>query len=341
MKTKRMQELRSRFSEMTPQVSVNIRKSAAVIRGRLYTWGCGAYGQNADGGTSEVLSPKLVTTIPRRIRMVSVGLHHSAAVTVNGDLYVWGSGINGQLGTGAIETRLLPVRLDLPPISLVSCGQVHTMAVTVDGSLYTWGGGGHGHLGTGDTKNQYRPVRVDFSSPIRMIAAGGRQSMAITADGDVYVWGRSSYDVVRPGVATPTRLDLPKPMITGASGLLHNAVVSVDRELYLWGFGVNLQRYVGLDPHRVHMVSVGYGTTLVVTTEGAAYKLDDRPILRVYLDDAQIPQVVDMVATHGDHTIAVTSDGDLYAWGLGANGALGTGSTRNVVFPERINIPPN
>lgn len=45
---------------------------------------------------------------------------------------------------------------------------------------------------------------------------------------------------------------------------------------------------------------------------------------------------VTQVACGFQHTIAVTSDGDLYSWGYGKYGALGHGSTEDVAMPKKV-----
>ncbi|KAL6521486.1 hypothetical protein OROGR_018055 [Orobanche gracilis] len=46
------------------------------------------------------MEPVRVSSISKRIVKISAGYHHSAAITEDGELYIWGKNANGQLGLG-------------------------------------------------------------------------------------------------------------------------------------------------------------------------------------------------------------------------------------------------
>ena len=77
---------------------------------------------------------------------------HNAAVSEDGALIVWGSGSNGQLGTGNTAGKLDPTRVaGLPaPVRQVAAGYNHTCIVTEAGNLLMCGLARHGRLGLGD-----------------------------------------------------------------------------------------------------------------------------------------------------------------------------------------------
>ena len=75
---------------------------------------------------------------------MSAGRTHTAAVTEEGELYIWGYGETGALGLGKGKISLdQPTRvvaeLQDKHVVAVSTGTKHTMAITEDGELYTWG----------------------------------------------------------------------------------------------------------------------------------------------------------------------------------------------------------
>ena len=54
-------------------------------------------------------TPKLVEALKaKRVRDVSCGSSHSAAITSNGELYTWGLGEYGRLGHGDTTTQTRP-----------------------------------------------------------------------------------------------------------------------------------------------------------------------------------------------------------------------------------------
>jgi alpha-tubulin suppressor-like RCC1 family protein len=59
--------------------------------GSIFTWGRGEYGQLGHGDRSSVMLPKLVECLlPHKIRQLSLGTSHSAAITDNGLVFTWG-----------------------------------------------------------------------------------------------------------------------------------------------------------------------------------------------------------------------------------------------------------
>ena len=48
------------------------------------------------------------TEMGNRVKEVSLGFYHSAAVTENGDLYCWGCNSSGQVGNGTTENQISP-----------------------------------------------------------------------------------------------------------------------------------------------------------------------------------------------------------------------------------------
>ena len=79
------------------------------------------------------------TSVPSKdikIKSISAGYGHSAAVTSQGDIYTWGFNIHGQLGFGDRKTRIYPRKIvrdilsnDLPFFDYVSCGHHNTYAI--------------------------------------------------------------------------------------------------------------------------------------------------------------------------------------------------------------------
>lgn len=66
---------------------------------------------------------------------------HSAAVSAEGDAFLWGYGKFNQLGLGEAEDAEMPAAL--PPLrgatAGLACGFQHTLAVTRTGDVLAWG----------------------------------------------------------------------------------------------------------------------------------------------------------------------------------------------------------
>jgi len=123
-------------------------------------------------------------------------------------VWSWGAGTDGQLGTTKLQDELLPQLLSLtslPSISMLACGGAHVIALTsgkppkislikgmllvlvqvnilimlfAGGKVFTWGRGSSGQLGHGDILNITLPKLVSFfdDSVITQAAAGWSHS---------------------------------------------------------------------------------------------------------------------------------------------------------------------
>jgi hypothetical protein len=139
-------------------VAAGGRHTMAVgVDGALWAWGEGFYGQLGLGDTNNRLVPTLVGAEEvfggSQVRTIACGRDHTLAVTEAGELWVWGQGVQGQLGLNDGQDRLVPTRVDPQhfahaPISTVAAGFDHSAAVTAGGALYTWGRGEAEHTGS-------------------------------------------------------------------------------------------------------------------------------------------------------------------------------------------------
>ncbi|GLD96464.1 hypothetical protein PINS_up005147 [Pythium insidiosum] len=69
--------------------------------GLVYTWGSGRVGQLAQGGTQISLKPGLVSDLLVThvlIKKVCAGMFHNVALSVDDEVFTWGSNVNGCLG---------------------------------------------------------------------------------------------------------------------------------------------------------------------------------------------------------------------------------------------------
>jgi alpha-tubulin suppressor-like RCC1 family protein len=66
----------------------------------------------------------------------------------NGEVYTWGRGINGCLGTGSNETQYSPILVSFnqalyPFVKTVSAGGCHTICLDQQGRVYSFGANGN------------------------------------------------------------------------------------------------------------------------------------------------------------------------------------------------------
>jgi len=191
----------------------------------------------------------------------------------------------------------------------VSSGGDHVLALSTDGSVWAWGANAHGQLGDGTTTRRNAPVKV-FDSAIA-ISAGERHSTAIKTDGSLWAWGDNISGKLGDGTTTKrlTPVSIMTNVKSVSAGAHFTLVIRTDGSLWSWGGSAYGSNGDGTSETRLSPVRV-IGMDSGVTVASVGY----------------------------DHSMAIKSDGSLWAWGYGWSGAFGNGvrSSRNTI-PVQIN----
>eukprot|EP00741_Cyanophora_paradoxa_P009380 tig00000144_g9086.t1 len=102
----------------------------------VFTWGANGYGQLGHGDSKDLLRPKRVKALSgRAVCQVVCGSWHTAATDVNGYLYAWGWGEEGQLGHNSEKNVPKPAvvkKLSRKRVVQFACGWSHMMAVCAE-----------------------------------------------------------------------------------------------------------------------------------------------------------------------------------------------------------------
>ncbi len=256
------------------------------------------------------------------IASVSAGLVHSSFLTDDGDVYTWGFGNFGRLGHGDDEDQLIPKKveaLDDANIVLIENGNGASYAVDDLGTLYAWGQNSNGQLGLGDEDHRDVPTEVAALSDETIVAvsSGTSHTLVLTADGDVYGFGSNidgqigspegldeNGDPIRE-ILSPLKVEgLPANVISITADTKTSFAVTADGEVYGWGENRFGQLGIGSDN--------GDGTF----TPDTADVLDPTKI-------QGLPDNVVDVKGGARWVIALTEDGDVYAWGPNDEGPTG------------------
>ena len=240
-----------------------------AANGKVLACGTGDMGQLGLGakiiGTSEFVV--LSGLDGREVTQIACGAKHSAAVSSSGDLYMWGSGLQGQTGLASASldektndaitgVQLLPKLLSSfvghHKIRAVACGEAHTACVTEAGEVWCWGEGRCGKLGYGKVRKQARPKRTlekceAKGAPFVQVACGWAHTIARTKLGDVYVWGFNAFGQLglgHPDAAFyPQQLSVigrggePCKVVDIAACENYSACRNDRKDLYTWGCG--------------------------------------------------------------------------------------------------------
>ena len=341
----------------------------------LYVSGDNTDGALGNGNTTDVYLPTVVG-LPGGVTPTggAAGGDHSLVIGSNGVLYAWGLGTDGQLGNGTTNSSLTAVQVSLPlgvvPVS-VAAGQDHSLALGSNNKLYAWGYNGFGQLGNGTTTNADAPVAVALPSGVTAtaVSAGANFSLAVGSDGNVYAWGDGNLGALGDGSMneskTPVKVSLPSGVTASAiaAGGSFGMAIGSNGNLYSWGDGDNGQlgnntTTFTSTPVKVNMpsgvtasvISAGDDHSLAIGSNDVMYAWGfgaDGQLGNGGVKNEKVPVVVSMpagvtaVAIAGglDHSLAIGSDGNIYAWGEDGAGELGNGGTTNSDTPVQVSLP--
>lgn len=145
---------------------INHSFAVEINREDVWAWGLNSYGETgsreADGSCKDaIISPIRVSTLSLSgdtIFIITGGSHHSAAITTNRKLLVWGRADSHQLGmkpSSLPDTELIKDSSDRPQIlarptelllttaigtaRFVAVGYDHNIAINTAGKAYSWG----------------------------------------------------------------------------------------------------------------------------------------------------------------------------------------------------------
>ena len=214
--TNRNRPVRTGSSVNMTFTKVDSQWSAAAALGtdgNIWTWGdqsgTGALGQG--NTTANRSSPVQITTTGNFVD-VAIGRFGGAAVTDDGRVYVWGSNLHGQLGTGLVNAETAANRFpprevpDLENIIRVDYGERHIVALCADGYVYGWGQGSAGRLGNNQAiANITIPRRIEGLSNVSDINLGNQYTQ-VRVGNDLFSFGPNADGRLFDGTTTTNRL---------------------------------------------------------------------------------------------------------------------------------------
>ena len=129
---------------------------------KVYSFGFPKYGRLGHGDENYVRIPKIIETLSKvHVVEISTKGAHSAARSDQGEVWLWGSGKDGRLGTGDELNKFTPTKLDREKwmngekMEKVQCGFDFTASVSEGGKhVYVWGNGSMGQLAMGKGKEE-------------------------------------------------------------------------------------------------------------------------------------------------------------------------------------------
>ena len=124
-------------------------------QGVIWTRGRNEYKQLGSSAAEWKISPELTTVdIPAKVRTVCAYSAATAALTEDGNVYIWGSVSAGQLGNGTAPNGVLPVLAwDGGDAVEIAMGSLISSVRTRDGRIHVSGYNAYAQLGDGTTRS--------------------------------------------------------------------------------------------------------------------------------------------------------------------------------------------
>ena len=314
--------------------------------GTVWTFGDNSNGQlgnNTTTGSNVPVQVQGPLGVGYLSNVIDIAASDHLALALKSDGTVWDWGVNavnnlGSLGDGTYIDSSVPVQVKDPSgtgyltgiVAIASRGNCFSLALKSDGTVYAWGYGGDGELGNNNTANSNLPVQVlgpggtGFLTNIIAVTTGYDHCLALKSDGTVWAWGADQSYLGDLGNGTGTSSSVPVQVkdptgnsyLTGiiaiAAGQGYSLALKSDGTIWSWGENV-----FGL---------LGTGST----TPGYSY---------LPVQAASLSGVFTDISASWRHSLALKSDGTVWAWGDNLNGGLGVPSGNTSATATAIQVP--
>ena len=283
------------------------------------------FGMNHEGscGRQVYLSKPDFNLVDYEFEKVVCGHSHTGLVDKKGVVFMLGKGQVGQLGSGKLESTHIPTPITHPlhgvAVIQLACGWQHCLCVVETGEVYSWGYNRDGQLGLGDFYDRSWPVKVPGLDIIKRVSAGHVHSGCISIEKKLYMWG-----------ANP-------------DGRLFKAPNQLKHQIYKKEKVPSLVEEFQL----VKDVQLGTSHSILLTEEGEVLaagstehgQLGIGPNYMVFCKGSKLSvfkKNVWKIAAGDKFSGVLCRNGDLYTFGKGADGRLGTGNTLDQLSPKKV-----
>ena len=346
---------------------------ALTIAYTLFSWGINNTGQVGDATTviksapaavGAALNTNLMTDVIKTVTQVgtsswtqiSAGDFHAYAIRTGGGLFAWGKNDQGQLGLSIAITahRSSPVQVGASTYNVISAGNSFGAAITSISTLFTTGLNNNGQQGAGTTVRRSAFTLVGTSS-WTAVNAGATSMIGTSISNITFVWGTNTAGQL--GLGDTANRSAPTQLGSNLAGSMYQTVypspvtVSTFTTASWTQVNVGDSFSVGIDNSgrlyswgRNNTGQLGNGTTInTMPTKSSPTQIATTASSFTFINTSSPVQVStgtswNSVVAGGTHTVAIKSDGTLWAWGLNTFGQVGTISTLNQYVPKQIDI---
>lgn len=225
--------------------------------GKVWTWGYNIHGML---GTNRPIVPatyaggmeRLDYFVKNNIEVVDIeaGYHTNYAVDINGVVYAWGRGNEGQMGNGTV-TPNNPVPV---VVTSLTGKKIVKISTSIEASSFTYAMDDKGNVYAWGYADDYRiPDKISYQSVASEVPSlsaidivdfdlGNKHGIVLDKEGRVYVWGSDAFGQIGDGSST-TPAVYPKEVAYFAdkkvkqvsASFESNLVLTEDGKVFQWG----------------------------------------------------------------------------------------------------------
>jgi alpha-tubulin suppressor-like RCC1 family protein len=302
----------------------NSTEYALLTNGRLYAWGLGTAGELGDGQTQNSFTKPVLVRFPRGVKIASIPsdvMPYDTALAVDTTGHVWGWGVNGggELCLGNRKTYLKPVRLPFSNVITLAGASNHAL-YDANGTVYACGQNLEGSLGDGTMSSSNTPVLVAglHGAIVTQLVASFANSGALLSNGEYLDWGYNANGQLGDGrhgppsdVPVPVKLPGPVTKIAEGGSIWGNGqTLAMLSNGQLWSWGADFSYQLGNGKFGIEVSPVQFYPPSGVTYQS--------------------------LATGSATSYAVTTTGQVYAWGVSFVGQVGNGLMRTAKTPVLV-----
>ncbi|MCW5983297.1 MAG: choice-of-anchor D domain-containing protein [Bryobacteraceae bacterium] len=330
-----------------------------------WAWGDNQHGQLGNGDYAGTFATPVAVKNLAGLKAVAAGEQHSIAAKTDGTVWAWGENADGQLGNGKHTLSYVPAQVtNITGVAAIASGTRHSLALKANGGAWAWGLAASGQLGNGRSLNSAQPATVPGVANAVAVAASESCSLALRRDGTLWAWGGLHY-YSSSCVPSAASMGVPAPapglngVVAVSAGSEHRLVLKSDGTVWGWGKNYDGQLGDGSRTNRdtpiqvnglggVLAVSAGGVHSLALTKDGFVWAWGGNiwgQLGNGSTDyEIHVPAMVTAlngvvaIAAGARHSLALKSDGSVWAWGNNFSGEVGNESqTPYVAVPLAVN----
>ena len=249
------------------------------------------------------------------------GLNNEVLVVMKNNGTIWVIGDNNPSGVLGRRGQIQPEFLQIGSASdwiKVEAAIRSSFGIRQSGTLWAWGSNDSPYtvLGLGDSVFRSIPVQIGSLTGWTDVTSSGNHALALRSNGTLWAWGRNTNGQLGLGNTTarssPVQIGTDTNWASIASfngeGEQFSAAIRTNGTLWAWGQNSFGELGIGTTVNASSPVQIGSGTT------GPWSK----------------------VCCGSNFMLAITTEGQLWAWGGNGSGRLGIGNTTNRSSPVQV-----